>query len=352
LVAGLLVFLGVALAQRAIEVRRRIPLPTHEIEIMGAQLFSYTEGLVFTRSQIWTTSDSGRTWLPLPSLPPTEAPLAGQHEFEPVHFYDQLFGWVMDYGGPYLTSDGGKSWRRMAIGPPRTLIHDLCFLPGGRIGWAAGGAYRIAADGEWAPNYVVRRDEPTDSLLIMEPAIFLTEDGGQSWSRAAVPRNGDWEVRSVKFVTPKVGFAAGDRGLYRSADGGKTWAPAAMPEACVASGVREVGRIVRASAFLNEKLGWLSLDDGYILRTTDGGLTVCQAGPPLQDTLIEMQFISPTEGWAVGLSWNLYRTRDGGRSWGRISFPVAVKTPSILDNRHAWILGIDGLYDVTLGTGR
>ncbi len=336
-------------AQAGLRAPRPIPLPSGGSEGYGAQILDTSGGLVFWHDKLWFTSDLGKSWSPV--APPEHKVPQPISRFLSGHFFDRRLGWVQDAGQYFLTSDGGATWRQIVPGPADSLIHSIFFLPGGRIGWAAGGVYRKAEPGDNGPNYVVKRDDPKDPLMILEPAIFLTEDGGRSWSRALVPRSGDWEVRFVTFVTPRAGFAVGDQVLYRSTDGGKTWAPASMPEGCVDWGTSAGPRHVRASAFFPDRWGWISFDDGFVLRTTDGGRTLCQAGPRLDTTLMEMYFTSATEGWANSFPSGICRTRDGGASWQQLNLPFSASLASV-SNGHAWIYGPGGLYDLTLGPGR
>ncbi len=351
LLAGLAMVWALSGASADVEIRRRIPSAAQIAGVWGAQILDDKGGLLFSHfTGIWTTSDGGSTWSQIPA-PKYEGHLAGMQGVGGAHFFDRSLGWVHADGTLFLTSDGGKNWRHMRIGPSETLIHSLFFLPGGTIGWAAGGVYRKANPGEEGPNYVVTRDERTGLLMILEPAIFLTKDGGQSWSRASVPRSGDWEIRSVTFVTPQTGFARGDKVLYRSGDGGKTWIPGTMPPGCVLPSIMTY-RQSKASLFLDEKLGWVSFEDGSVFGTTDGGRTFCRQGPYLDEPLLYLHFMSPTEGWGVDYFDRLYKTSDGGRSWERVDFPSHVASLSVLKNRHAWILSPDALYDVTLNPPR
>jgi photosystem II stability/assembly factor-like uncharacterized protein len=352
LLAGLTMVWALSGASADVEIRRRVPSAARIAGVWGAQILDDNGGLLFSHDTgIWTTSDGGRTWSHMPS-PKYEGALAGRQGVGNAHFFDRSLGWVNADGTLFLTSDGGKNWRHMRIGPSETLIHDLFFVPGGTVGWAAGGVYRKANPGEEGPNYVVTRDERTGLLLILEPAVFLTKDGGQSWSRASVLRSGDWEVRSVTFVTPQTGFAVGDRVLYRSSDGGRTWTPATIPSGCVLPGSRLAHRQSKANSFLDEKLGWVSFQDGSVFGTRDGGRTLCQQGPYLDDALLYLHIMSPTEGWGVKGYASLYKSSDGGRSWEWIDFPSPVASLSVLNNRHVWILSPDALYDVTLNPPR
>jgi photosystem II stability/assembly factor-like uncharacterized protein len=351
--ACLLALLSSLTAQDDLRAPRLIVLPAGAGEAYAGQILDDQGGVLYTRKGLWFTSDLGKTWSQV--RPPQSR--FGAYSYGLRHFSDRRLGWLcpIDGLGCFVTSDGGATWRAIVTpGPPDVLIQDFFFLPDGKTGWAGGGVYRVADPGEDGPNFVVRRDGLTDPLMILEPAILLTHDGGQTWSRASVPRSDDWEIRSVTFPSSTTGFAVGDRVLYRSTDGGKSWVPATVAKGCLPRDFPQAygnGGLVTSSSFLNEKVGWVNFGEGVVLRTTDGGRSLCKVGLPFPGQLMEIQFVSVKLGWGLPFSGGfLYRTRDSGASWERVQLPFQVGRVSVLKNGHAWITGPDDVYDVWLDT--
>jgi photosystem II stability/assembly factor-like uncharacterized protein len=97
----------------------------------------------------------------------------------------------------------------------------------------------------------------------------------------------------------------------------------------------EVQGIVRRIHFLptngtGETIGWLVTQDGYVLKTIDGGAVWLHSGPGgtpmrIQDPtggyadLQDIHFIDELDGWLVALK-QIFWTGDGGLSWA----PVAI----------------------------
>jgi len=141
-----------------------------------AQFLDSRTGFVVGRfgRQLWRTTDGGNSWTPTP------APGRGQGappRFDHVEFWTPIAGVAVarGFGGGYLTTSGGRNWKRLAVpgaqlGPlqgPFGLASDLrggypeldyaCFAAGG-AGW------------------VVTITEP--------PAVFASTDGGGAAGRA------------------------------------------------------------------------------------------------------------------------------------------------------------------------
>jgi photosystem II stability/assembly factor-like uncharacterized protein len=74
-----------------------------------------------------------------------------------------------------------------------------------------------------------------------------------------------------------------------------------------------------AVQFLDRKLGWL-VGGGGLATTTDGGSTwVRRDLPPNVATLVDVQFVTPSRGWAVGQARGsnglILTSADGGLTW-------------------------------------
>ncbi|RKU31774.1 hypothetical protein C6497_01070 [Candidatus Poribacteria bacterium] len=86
--------------------------------------------------------------------------------------------------------------------------------------------------------------------------------------------------------------------------------------------------------FLDKKNGWISGDDGLVLSSSDRGNTWNQLGNKngLTDTLTRVMFLTPKNGWLVSRG-KIHYSSSGGTTWGiqhRIRSGSA-KPPGILD---------------------
>ena len=101
--------------------------------------------------------------------------------------------------------------------------------------------------------------------------------------------------------------AVGDRGyIVYSDDQGATWSRAKTPPAPLLTTVE----------FIDAKTGWAAGHDATILATADGGESWTQqlSAPSEQRPLLDLLFLSKTEGFAVGAYGAFYETTDG-KTW-------------------------------------
>src|SRR3954453_21318248 len=146
-----------------------------------------------------------------------------------------------------------------------------------------------------------------------------TDDGGATWSGLATGTSQD--LTRVQAVTPDVVVVLGGGGcvVRRSDDGGKTFrkmfvlAETNCPDK------------VAASYFVTPQVGYLLLQDGNVLRTTDGGQTFGRGtaipGTPAsagggRGVPADAIFTSPDAGLVFLAGANVaFRTTDAGASW-------------------------------------
>jgi hypothetical protein len=101
------------------------------------------------------------------------------------------------------SADAGAVW---TCGPSVDSVFDgPVFFANDKSGWVGGGEISPKVEG-WAHR---------------------TTDGGKTWSGRTL--DAPWPIREIRFVTPKIGWAAGGNvysqvgGMYFSHNGGKTW---------------------------------------------------------------------------------------------------------------------------------
>ena len=98
---------------------------------------------------------------------------------------------------------GGSNWG--CVPSVDSVFDGPVFFLDDLHGWVGGGEISPAVEG-W---------------------MHVTTDGGKTWTARTL--DGQWPIRSVLFLTAKVGWAAGGNvytgvgGIYFTSDGGKTW---------------------------------------------------------------------------------------------------------------------------------
>jgi photosystem II stability/assembly factor-like uncharacterized protein len=180
-----------------------------QIELAGFHLISATEGWLRLGQHLYWTRDSGQSWA---EITPSNL---GRLAIQAVWFVDTQTGWLvltqLEAGAVAYTlartSDSGATWHvtplsLFAPGDPDALAETiyLRFIDA-QIGWL-----------------VIKRATSSNFSL---GVLFKTTDGGQTWTKLALPIG-----EPVYFVTPELGWLAGGPAsdqLYRTQDGGQSW---------------------------------------------------------------------------------------------------------------------------------
>lgn len=261
---------------------------------------------------VMRSSDGGANW--------SRQSVATQSDMNKVRFVDSRTGWLAAaLGGEiWRTNDGGQSWARTGRQPVRVMQ---------RI-WAL--SDRVL---------VVTGNDGTDST---PDASAVTDDGGQTWRRAALV------VESVEAD----GTLWSNAGRSRSSDLGLTQSgtpPAGWPPNTF---LRDVG-------FGPAGAAWARLDrydatsqsfQGLLARRTSatGTWTTQPLLAPAADLPHQLLSLSlDTNGLGLGMAWpdplpsgsdtytRFARTTDGGLNWQWISLPAAgsLVNHSFIDTR-------------------
>ncbi|WP_240883833.1 hypothetical protein [Sphingomonas sp. SFZ2018-12] len=236
-----------------------------------------------------------------------------------ISFVDATHGWYgTGKGDLYRTTDGGKSWTKVAS-KPGTFIRALGF-----VDRTTGFIGNIGTD--YYPGV-------TDTT-----PLYRTDDGGATWTPVDLGGRtiagvcaidvlktqriyqGKLEPRVVIHAAGRVG---GPTGILRSTDGGKSWSVIDMAE--------HAGMILDIK-FFDERTGLVfastgtdpKTTEGLILRTTDGGKSwtrVYTSGRGAE-LIWKASFPTATTGYATVQSYDparaqqlIVKTSDGGKSW-------------------------------------
>jgi photosystem II stability/assembly factor-like uncharacterized protein len=275
-----------------------LALPANDVSRDGGEAWTMREGTVpdpesdfvdelrgmSVSEGIYLTTDGGKEW----------KKVFGDEERLPqvARFFDRSRGFATGEGRFWRTEDGGASWTpleqpRFALGAEPRVVYVL----DPRRAWAAGS------------------DRGTAS-------VFSTEDAGRSWSSIGAVFGG--RPRALAFAGRKRGWLLlrgfderGARGvLARTADGGRSWA-------AVALSTGTAGRLT-ALAFKDEREGWAA-GPGVLLHTTDAGATwVEEPGPPTAGAEEIALFYGRAKGGAYLLVSSTRLPEDeepGARRW-------------------------------------
>ena len=262
----------------------------------------------------WTALSAQTTWKRLPP--------AGSGDLVAVYFTSSERGFIAGDGG-YLasTSDGGESWTPY----PLNANEDI--------------------------NEIYFRNED-DGYLVAGRKMFMTRDGGKSWSETRIYGQNEFrgmtpEFLSIRFADRKRGIAIGsllrrvrnedivvDSLVMRTDDGGESWTRIAMPAKT------ELFHL----DFNGSSHAWIVGDSGMILASTDSGRTWQRQNSGTTNALYNVDFRDDNEGYAVGEKGTILRTNNGGATWNRViaNYTENFMRVGFADDRNGWIVGRGG----------
>jgi photosystem II stability/assembly factor-like uncharacterized protein len=157
------------------------------------------------------------------------------------------------------------------------------------------------------------------SWFIAEVVLANTKDGGEHW--AAKKWTEIMKLSNGRFPIDVIGNSCWTliRGLWFSPDKGETWSDLPIPEG------------IPTFDFLNKNDGWSADVYGQCFRTRDGGKTWERISKQLPGSFTStLFFISQQKGWLLIFPFlddriyhaELLETKDGGINWKKVSLPV------------------------------
>jgi photosystem II stability/assembly factor-like uncharacterized protein len=144
--------------------------------------------------------------------------------------------------------------------------------------------------------------------------VYRTSDGGESWS-VSEHWPDTFDVQYLKFHSETEGVAVTASSIFCTHDGGRHWSMSRFPAECTSGPLFGVNKAV---FFLDGRFGWISNDEGFLLRTRDGGTTWCEVRPRKPGEY-SMQLLFLDERTGFRAEAGLWETKDGGVSWSGIS---------------------------------
>ena len=249
-----------------------------------------------------------------------------------IQFLDDNIGYVLQITGAamqkqsvviYKTSDGGATWTLKYNNDP-TVPGSSNSLPLG--GHKNGMTFSNAATG-W-----IGGDTPTDGYFY----FYKTIDSGVTWSRLQLALPAGYESAYITTTAPKffgandgilpvwmgIGIGMRDLFLYVTHDGGNTW----TPSTAFARNAEQTEIIS-----MSNMISWDWANIFHVTSNAGNTWTTVTPKVTLGDGFRELDFVSPTTGWARLQESDghtaLYRTTDGGSTWTML-YGHTVPTPT------------------------
>ncbi len=314
--------------------RRPVPLPLTQTAMGSVQFVDSSHGWTLSqgpesagglyRQTLWRTSDGGRTWLAT-AMPFDPVTLSNLGQLS-VHFRDALHGEAFEFHGPITTG----------ATPAAGTLYDFCrqsSTSDGGATWSQLKAITCMAEITFVDPMFGYADDYSG-----EPVVYITLDGGQTWTAGTLPERSTWgytpmlmERRSdgtlqalYFWMTDGTGYWS----IVASHDSGRTWTTVGMPSTDKQTADRYGLPMGLPRAVMDEShwiSGTWSYDDKatVLFESSDGGLTWRQfAYTGLSGDVSKFDFLNASDGWAATNTTDkvaaLWSTRDGGATWTRI----------------------------------
>lgn len=304
---------------------------------------------LYDSKKLWESRDAGATWSLVHAIAEKDDP-------EEYHLVSERVGWKHSHLGVFKTMDGGRTWIRKST-PLDSLdgeVRSIWFLTDTKTGWLGGGAFRPQTEEELKFG-VANNTKDVTGKKVLEEAILRSDDGGETWQRQTLPVGGGWgRLLAIKFFDENHGVAVGGVDLYYTSDGGKSWKSPSFKKTCVLKEYLSDYYDARPLdvEMPNSKEWWISFNDGRIAKSVDGGRSWCDllhAGKVAFEDLgregfIKLHFVTPQEGWGLGVDRFVYETKDGGKSWNRLTSEIKFDSMFFLNHKHGLLVSKQGLF--------
>jgi photosystem II stability/assembly factor-like uncharacterized protein len=205
-------------------------------------------------------------------------------------------------GGVWRSADGGRHWSRRGL--TGRFVSDVTVDPVRRhVVWAA-----------------------------TSTGLYRSGNDGRTWKRRLKLEDRSVSVVAIAPSNRRFMYAGTyDRGLYRSWNGGRTWTqPDLRPLDTVTAVVVHPRR---------PRTLWVAVG-GHVLRSRDGGVTYLEHRKefPTGKALV-LHPRNPRTQYMAAENAGIYRSRDGGANWARISNDAPYSTVGLaIDPRHPRML--------------
>ncbi len=289
-------------------------------DLVSVQFLTELKGFALTyNTKILKTLDGGFTW---------SKTNYAVRDFSRIRFINDNTGFVAGtkniYIPPYMyiprgvllkTTNEGVDWIEIFSSSDNTEFKDICFISES-IGWLCGKIPGVALKTTDGGSNWTLQGTGMHTTPIINSIVFLSQDlGYAAGSRVYKTTNGgnDWfqlsfipwtQISSIFFIDQNIGFAIGMEynELYKTTDGGVSW----------------FNIVVEPDLFFFEKIAFVNDSIGYILCndrvfiSTDQGMTWAKQKSPYHWGLRDISFINSNRGWIVGSKGFIMNTTNGG----------------------------------------
>ncbi|RJP67688.1 MAG: T9SS C-terminal target domain-containing protein [Ignavibacteriales bacterium] len=261
-------------------------------------------------SYIYKTTNGGLSW----KLQYSDSRL--KHSLKSIYAVDTSNVYaITNYGDLIYSHDGGSSWEI------NTTIENIYYEREYKIGFS-----------------------DKEKGFIVGPEIYVINDGGKTLSR--YDNSFNETIYKVDFINDKIGWALGNRNLFKSTDGGYNWSILKS----------DIGSYSNYGIELIDTLIGFLVTGRDIYKTTDGGKTWTDYQLNVNTSFARgIDFLDKSLGVIFevretcdDLTYN-YVTTNGGESWEKYSINdekllSSFNKMKFTDPNHLWFANQQGLW--------
>jgi photosystem II stability/assembly factor-like uncharacterized protein len=297
--------------------------------------------------KLWHTQDGAKTW----QIAYDDSQGAIRH-FE---FLNQQTGWLLASGKLQKTSDGGKSWSELnqPINAGAGEIIDFHWFNNGEEAWITGAVYFPVRPG--GLDVPPTRYASFDGEAGLQGVIFHTTDAGATWDQRF---HSSWGyIGKLFFLDADHLWATGTAAMCRYSGAWEDLDSAhrrfRRTPKCLENEIGFPSAEPVKLFFINGKTGWVTNSNGWIGRTSDGGITwidifrVEQGDRPV--FLRDLCFRDANVGVGLDSSGKLLETLDGGARWKNIEPRLEGFSLGSGAGGRVYLLASDGVYEIVRG---
>ncbi len=313
------------------EVGRAPPVGSGWVETQFPKLVFVdpSNGIEYGTEGAFATHDGGHTWTGIPAPGRVVASTSAGHSL-----------WLTDTTCPTsfsiaaactvgieASSDGGRTWRALALPPGPYRAAQTAVGPGGTL---------VVA--EWSDREGYASNNP--GLLL------VSDDAGASWRATPLPcptgerMGGQLSLAPSSFTVwmvcsgEKAPFQQSPDDVYRSTDLGVSWVAESINAPSKALSGRTIAPLGAPTGTIDvlvarsSTAAWALETQGLLFATSDGGRSWHDATPPailrrFATQRVTLDVVSPAHAYVavhafLPGSGGLWRTEDGGLAWRRL----------------------------------
>ncbi|WP_396602383.1 ELWxxDGT repeat protein [Algibacter sp. R77976] len=300
------------------------------------------------------TEDAGETWFKL-NLYYDSYPSPNN-----LFFLNQDFGFVFGNDGKiFKTTDGGRYWKYQGFS--FTDLNSAYFfneLKGFLVGNSKTIFSTIDSGETWQTRVLdiegLRYDTSFTNIYFVNDStgfisgnrgeILKTDDGGDTWELLATLEN-PMAIFDLVFQEPSLGFALGERGVFKTMDGGETWSEENLEYRYSGLQSVDISKDGNRSCVVGHGISCCGgASTGHIIYTKEfDDEWEINAYLSLRSSALNAIYFEGNHGLVFGRSYGA-QTKDGGVTWQEITPPEEYIYQVDVVNNHIYLLGQNNIY--------